>query len=412
MKNFLYLLHLSTIFSSLVVITVSSQHGCGIRHKANLLQPRIFGGNDATYGHAPWMVSLYENKMMRCGATIISDVWVITAAHCVELRKMNKNLKFTYKLVAGDYNVNEVDEYEQEREAIRIVDGINYDGRTLQNDIALIEVDEPFLFNSHIQPACLPDLDETPYPFTKCQVAGWGYDSSRLRPEILQILTVYAYPHKICEVIHRPSKNSMSAVTHQMMCAGELKSEKGVCKGDSGGPLMCSRNGNEQVITGIVSWGKGCGDPEYLPVFTRVESYLSWIKPIIKTRTINKNPCRYQGVKFDDKVSGIVQSPGYKNGSYSSNMDCSWKFDMTAFKPKQILIRIMDFELSAPFNGKCRTSYLSIFTGQKYDQLYETFCGVQSNREIILPNTNNVKFQFKSNYGVSKKGFYLKINTS
>jgi len=85
---------------------------------------------------------------------------------------------------------------------------------------------------------------------------------------------------------------------------------------------------------------------------------------------------------------------------------------MTAFKPKQILIRIMDFELSAPFNGKCRTSYLSIFTGQKYDQLYETFCGVQSNREIILPNTNNVKFQFKSNYGVSKKGFYLKINTS
>ncbi|KAF5925791.1 hypothetical protein HPG69_002242 [Diceros bicornis minor] len=44
--------------------------------------------------------------------------------------------------------------------------------------------------------------------------------------------------------------------------------------GDSGGPLMCNN-----VAQGIVSLGKETGKPPY--VFTRISSFLPWVKRII-----------------------------------------------------------------------------------------------------------------------------------
>lgn len=51
---------------------------------------------------------------------------------------------------------------------------------------------------------------------------------------------------------------------------------KGVCNGDSGGPLMV--NG---VQVGIVSWTKRpCADPKHADVYTFTVYYLDWIKSI------------------------------------------------------------------------------------------------------------------------------------
>ena len=42
------------------------------------------GGQAAQEGEWPWQgaLYLYENYMM-CGVSLVSDQWVITAAHCV-----------------------------------------------------------------------------------------------------------------------------------------------------------------------------------------------------------------------------------------------------------------------------------------------------------------------------------------
>ena len=43
-------------------------------------QNRIVGGQDASINDYPWQVAL----SMGCGGSIISDQWVLTAAHCVD----------------------------------------------------------------------------------------------------------------------------------------------------------------------------------------------------------------------------------------------------------------------------------------------------------------------------------------
>eukprot|EP00093_Oithona_nana_P014690 14690.XXX_355013_354359_1 [CDS] Oithona nana genome sequencing. len=59
-----------------------------------------------------------------------------------------------------------------------------------------------------------------------------------------------------------------------MICANSIDG-KNACQGDSGGPLICLENGLP-VLTGVTSFGEKCGKPP--GIFTRVTSYLSWIK--------------------------------------------------------------------------------------------------------------------------------------
>ena len=64
-------------------------------------------------------------------------------------------------------------------------------------------------------------------------------------------------------------------MTKQMVCAGG--GDRDTCEGDSGGGLVIS-DGKSSYLEGIVSWGKGCGGREGVGVYTRVPSYVKWIR--------------------------------------------------------------------------------------------------------------------------------------
>ena len=64
-----------------------------------------------------------------------------------------------------------------------------------------------------------------------------------------------------------------------MICVGREYGGPTVCRGDSGGPLACLENG-KLVVAGIASYFSGYCE-SYIgqkSVFTRVSTYLTWIK--------------------------------------------------------------------------------------------------------------------------------------
>lgn len=54
------------------------------------------------------------------------------------------------------------------------------------------------------------------------------------------------------------------------------------CQGDSGGLLMRFESVQRRwVLAGLASYGRGCGSPHYAGVYTRVATYIDWLRNII-----------------------------------------------------------------------------------------------------------------------------------
>lgn len=62
-----------------------------------------------------------------------------------------------------------------------------------------------------------------------------------------------------------------------MFCAGQKGKDS--CQGDSGGPIVI-RNGLDHILTGVVSWGVGCGREDYPGVYARVSRVTYWMTVI------------------------------------------------------------------------------------------------------------------------------------
>ncbi|KFO20447.1 Transmembrane protease serine 11B [Fukomys damarensis] len=227
---------------------------------------RIKGGSTAQEGEWPWQASLKMDGRHYCGATLISEVFLVTAAHC--FTKTDNPKKFTVSF-GTEVTPPYLQHYVQQ---IIIHEG--YVKGEHHDDIAIIRLTEKVLFKNDVHRVCLPEATQTFMPGEGAVVTGWGalsYDGKF--PVLLQKAPVKIIDTNTCNA--EEAYDGM--IQDTMLCAGYMEGNIDACQGDSGGPLVYPNSRNIWYLVGIVSWGDECGKINKPGIYTRVTTYRSWI---------------------------------------------------------------------------------------------------------------------------------------
>ncbi|GAB3404137.1 serine protease [Flindersiella endophytica] len=231
--------------------------------------PQIIGGSPASEAY-PFMASLqYKDpnrpSPIRCGATLVSPHWLVTAAHCVANLDGTEldPAPFQVKIGSTDYQAGTT--YQIERFVAHPWWGA---GQESIADIALIKLtaaaSQPFLDNVG-----------SPSNGTPVRILGWGRtvdgDSTSI-PRQLQQLDSTTLPYASC--IH----NDPYDITPGDLCVDAPGGTASICSGDSGGPLLYKSQG-VWFFAGVASRSPGeSGCLDGPPVFTSTSSYWHWVQ--------------------------------------------------------------------------------------------------------------------------------------
>ncbi|XP_018587609.1 coagulation factor X isoform X2 [Scleropages formosus] len=197
---------------------------------------RILGGQLEKQGGSPWQVLIHrENGYGFCGGALISSRWIVSAAHCFD--------DTPHHVTIGDLDKMLPDRGEQTIRVELLVKHPHFHEYTYDSDIALLYLAQPVQLGPYATPICLPNAHLAQMLLRDSRmgtVTGWG-------------VTKYL---------------------------GYLEEQMDACSGDSGGPFV-SYYRDTWYLTGVVSWGEGCGTKGKYGVYTRLENFLSWIEETV-----------------------------------------------------------------------------------------------------------------------------------
>lgn len=201
-----------------------------------------------------------ESMSHICGGTLIHPMFVISAAHCFRGFIPTGD----YKLIFGSKDIGkDVQRNLDESSAMNNNNNVQvryatfitlYPGNSmlldfnnivlrqadLFNDIALIELNAPVQLTAHVWPACLPHVSEQLQADRVCMNTGFGDTRGTSGAFLLK---------QIKQIIQHNSQclsplNEYDIDDYSMVCV-KTKTGEGPCNGDSGGPLFCADDIND-----------------------------------------------------------------------------------------------------------------------------------------------------------------------
>ena len=242
------------------------------------IAPEVVGGSDANIEEVPWQVAILKNDRQWCGGSIISERWILTAAHCLDGTPR--------KIRAGV--TNHTDLNGQDIDVKRQFVHAGWNDTTKNNDIALLELKSSLNLSGKKSKA-IPIMTDLlvstglQNPGKTALVSGWGNRSTDAGdyPDILQKAKVTIIANDNPNL-----KYAEGGLTNAMIVAGYLDGFIDTCDGDSGGPMVV-RDTTSSVgyrLVGVTSFGIGCAQAGYPGVYARVSNFDDWIK-----NTMNKS---------------------------------------------------------------------------------------------------------------------------
>lgn len=218
-----------TMKESFVVLLVCFHAGFGS------LERRIYNGRNARGGEFPFIANV-EAAGITCGGALISQSFVLTAAHC--LRNLDEHEKFTITLGTVDFYP-----FDEDGDALKFRTNMkfwmheNFSLPSAENDIAVVRLPRLVKFSEKIQPIKISRngrVDQRTGDVLTV-VMGWGERASGGPADFLQTARMKLIPIRDCL---RYQSHFVETITMRHICAMGADNEEAYaltpCDGDSG----------------------------------------------------------------------------------------------------------------------------------------------------------------------------------
>lgn len=231
--------------------------------------PRIVGGYRLGQHQYPYVAGYSSQQgdqlIFLCGASIISKTFVLTAAHCVDVKTNGLGV-----VRVGSLTKN------QGGEVVKVKAAFVHElfKTQVDHDFALLQLEQPLKLSKTVKKVHLPEKNFEIPEGESVFVAGWGRlaEHGALSNQLMGIHLKVFNTKKCVEIYsnmeEQASKNNICTYVGQ---------GKDACDGDSGGGLI-----HKSVIVGVVSFGEGCAREGVPGVYSKVSMVVDWIKEVME----------------------------------------------------------------------------------------------------------------------------------
>jgi len=278
-------LFLLTIFLLLNIISCENK----LKFKKDLIHnrtriPFVVGGTKANFNEFPYQAALRRKYnpegLAFCGAVIIDEHWLLTAAHCVVDDDLIPRWKTVedIEIVIGGHELRSAKSTPFVVHPEKVVHHPKYMPSIVANDIAMIKSKESLFVRRVSQVSRAIALPHVNQDFDGIIGTASGYGKTNglsnlvLSPEVLKTQLLIK-SQESCRYSYPDMDWSTICVTSN----GEYKA---TCSGDSGGPLAVSFNG-KKVLVGLTSYHYGECASDFHNFFTKVSYFIPWIRETI-----------------------------------------------------------------------------------------------------------------------------------
>ncbi|XP_047653992.1 brain-specific serine protease 4-like isoform X1 [Phacochoerus africanus] len=237
----------------------------------------IASGMEANVGQWPWQVSIRQDLLHVCAATLISERWVLTTASCFRSKDASK-----YNVLVGSLQVSGHQHSKTKTiPVLRVIPHPGLQGNTW-GTIAMAELARPISFSPVVLPICLPTSAIQLKNSTSCWTTGWGNSgmSQPMKPSYtLKELKVPLIDLQTCNNYYQKESllHGVKPISEDMICSRLPVGPTDQCRGSRGDPLTCKVE-DFWVLAGVMSGESNCSRTNEPQVYTNISFYKSWIE--------------------------------------------------------------------------------------------------------------------------------------